>query len=63
MKYVFILEENSKGIMNLYENAVKLIGPVPKQFECIYFIAMICFTFVVISLLFCPFILFRSVRK
>lgn len=63
MKYLFILEETPKGIMNLYENAVKLIGPVPEQFECIYFIAMIGFTFVVISLLLCPFILFRGVRR
>ena len=63
MKYVFLLEENSQGIMNLYENAKKLIGPVPPQYECIYFIAMIIFAFMVFAILLSPLILFGGKKR
>lgn len=63
MNYFLILEENSQGIMNLYENTVKLIGPVPKQFECIYFIGMILLSLIIFSIFLFPFILARSGRR
>lgn len=63
MKYLFLLEEEPKGIMNLYENSKKLIGPVPPQYECIYFIGMIVFLFIVVAVILSPLILSRGFKK
>lgn len=52
-----------ESIMNLYENAVKLIGPVPEQFECIYFIAMIALVFIIVIVCLSPIIVFRGFRR
>jgi len=62
MNYFLILEENSQGIMNLYENAKKLVGSVPPQFECIYFIVMIALILIILSVFLFPYVAFRGGR-
>ena len=47
-----------KGL-DLYEQTVQLIGPVPEQYECMYFIGMIAILFAFISIVLFPYVIFR----
>ena len=51
--------ENSGTGLNLYQQTVDLIGPVPPQYECIYFVGMFAILFGMISVILAPIILFR----
>lgn len=53
----------SKFSLNLYENSVALIGPVPPQYECIYFVGMFAELFMIVCVILSPIIVLKGVRR
>lgn len=53
------MENNIDTGLNLYQTTVELIGPVPAQYECIYFVGMFAILFGMISVILAPMILLR----
>lgn len=56
------MEENNFIGLNLYESSVQLIGPVPPEYECIYFVGMFAILFMIVAVLLSPIIIFRRHR-
>lgn len=46
-------------MVDLYSTAVEFIGPVPPQYEIIYFFGMIALLVILVVIFLAPFIIFR----
>lgn len=56
-------QTKDNSVLNVYENTVQLIGPLPEQYHCIYFLGMIAYIFVIFAVVLSPLILLRGTKR